>query len=110
MENNWKRHNALELLGLYNQKHDAHPALKDGVWGSARALDARGATDALKGAVSIGPRHETGSDILGPLYIVSSPYLTSKSLDNVELSFNEYSSARERIHPLIRPYLERILQ
>ena len=40
-----------------HQKHDAHPILKDGVLGSARALDARGATDALKGVVTVGPRH-----------------------------------------------------
>ncbi|MEK6825293.1 MAG: hypothetical protein AABY00_00745 [Nanoarchaeota archaeon] len=33
-----------------NQKHDAHSILKDGVWGSARALDARGAT--------VDPRHK----------------------------------------------------
>src|SRR3989338_9728488 len=35
-----------------NQKHDAHPILKDGVWESARVLDARGA---------VGPRHDIES-------------------------------------------------
>ena len=51
-------HEALQMELAEYQKHDAPPLPEGrGLTGGARALDARGATDALNGAVSVGPRH-----------------------------------------------------